>query len=248
MSSSVSSRDLQKARQIAKRNRTSVACNRCKAAKTKCSEYRPCKKCSVSNAAQSCVQGSQGKPVIQVESFPGPCNTVLDASHAPTVWQSRSGARTESRNVSTSTLPEEAIQCPHPGPSTSISPPAHLEQPFHPSFAPSLDPAHFLHNRSLTLNTETAPWIPYAPAHTPIDTHAAQAVLSSRIGMPLLSPALQPLRALPSSAPFVPPPPPAGLPPAVAALLGLPAAPTPDALRLLLLAAAAAGAGPGSRR
>jgi hypothetical protein len=41
----VSSKDLQKARQMAKRNRTSVACTRCKKAKSKCTDYRPCKKC-----------------------------------------------------------------------------------------------------------------------------------------------------------------------------------------------------------
>jgi hypothetical protein len=41
----VSSKDLQKARQMAKRNRTSVACARCKKAKSKCTDYRPCKKC-----------------------------------------------------------------------------------------------------------------------------------------------------------------------------------------------------------
>jgi hypothetical protein len=41
----VSSKDIQKARQTAKRNRSAVACERCKAAKTKCSDYRPCKNC-----------------------------------------------------------------------------------------------------------------------------------------------------------------------------------------------------------
>ena len=45
MHPSVSSKAIQKARQMAKRNRTSVACGRCKSAKTKCSDYRPCKQC-----------------------------------------------------------------------------------------------------------------------------------------------------------------------------------------------------------
>jgi hypothetical protein len=43
----VSSKELQKARQIAKRNRTSVACARCKTAKSKCTDYRPCKRCVI---------------------------------------------------------------------------------------------------------------------------------------------------------------------------------------------------------
>ncbi len=51
----VSSKDIQKARQNAKRKRTSIACARCKAGKTKCSEYRPCKQCIVQNDAISCM-------------------------------------------------------------------------------------------------------------------------------------------------------------------------------------------------
>jgi hypothetical protein len=45
MQQSVSSKVLLKARRMAKRNRTSVACARCKMAKSKCAEYRPCKRC-----------------------------------------------------------------------------------------------------------------------------------------------------------------------------------------------------------
>ena len=41
----VSSKDIQKARQSAKRARASAACFRCKTAKVKCSDYRPCKRC-----------------------------------------------------------------------------------------------------------------------------------------------------------------------------------------------------------
>jgi hypothetical protein len=41
----VSSKAIQKARQIAKRNRSAVACVRCKAAKSRCSDFRPCKHC-----------------------------------------------------------------------------------------------------------------------------------------------------------------------------------------------------------
>ena len=44
----VSSKAIQKARQTAKRNRTSAACSRCKAGKIKCSDYRPCKQCTTS--------------------------------------------------------------------------------------------------------------------------------------------------------------------------------------------------------
>ena len=46
----VSSKDIQKARQTAKRNRTSIACVRCKLAKIKCSDYRPCKQCTDSKS------------------------------------------------------------------------------------------------------------------------------------------------------------------------------------------------------
>jgi hypothetical protein len=54
----ISSKDIQKARQNAKRKRTSVACAPCKAAKTKCSEYRPCQKCLKSDAQVGCVDNS----------------------------------------------------------------------------------------------------------------------------------------------------------------------------------------------
>jgi hypothetical protein len=53
MDTSVSSKAIQKARQMAKRNRTSVACMGCKSAKARCSEYRPCKKCS--RSGEECV-------------------------------------------------------------------------------------------------------------------------------------------------------------------------------------------------
>ena len=42
----VASKDLLKARQIAKRNRAAKACAPCKTAKSKCSDYQPCKRCS----------------------------------------------------------------------------------------------------------------------------------------------------------------------------------------------------------
>lgn len=38
-------KEIQKARRMAKRNRSAVACVRCKAAKSKCSDFRPCKSC-----------------------------------------------------------------------------------------------------------------------------------------------------------------------------------------------------------
>ena len=43
---SVSSKDIQKARRIARRTRSAVACARCKASKVKCNDYRPCKQCT----------------------------------------------------------------------------------------------------------------------------------------------------------------------------------------------------------
>ena len=43
---SVSSKDIRKARRIARRTRSAVACARCKASKVKCNDYRPCKQCT----------------------------------------------------------------------------------------------------------------------------------------------------------------------------------------------------------
>ena len=56
----VSSKAIQKARQMAKRNRTSIACTRCKMAKSKCSDYRPCKQCTTSKSV--CMKS--GGPVV----------------------------------------------------------------------------------------------------------------------------------------------------------------------------------------
>ena len=49
-----SSRDLIRARQMAKRRRAETACSRCKAGKTKCSDYRPCKRCTLAGAESKC--------------------------------------------------------------------------------------------------------------------------------------------------------------------------------------------------
>jgi hypothetical protein len=59
MISGISSKDVQKARQSAKRKRTSVACSPCKAAKTKCSDYRPCQRCTKSGAEAGCVDDNE---------------------------------------------------------------------------------------------------------------------------------------------------------------------------------------------
>jgi hypothetical protein len=52
--SGVSTKDLQRARQYAKKKRASVACSRCKNAKTRCSDYRPCSRCKKSGVVDSC--------------------------------------------------------------------------------------------------------------------------------------------------------------------------------------------------
>ena len=44
----VSSKEIQKARRIAKRTRSAIACVRCKVSKVKCNDYRPCKHCTES--------------------------------------------------------------------------------------------------------------------------------------------------------------------------------------------------------
>ncbi len=70
----VSSQDLQRVRKNAKRTRASVACARCKAAKTKCSGYRPCKRCSDSNVAcffkPGCFESTSQKSKTQSWSEP----------------------------------------------------------------------------------------------------------------------------------------------------------------------------------
>jgi hypothetical protein len=50
----ITSKDLLKARRIAKRTRTYNACNRCKSRKAKCTDYRPCKRCANTKHASSC--------------------------------------------------------------------------------------------------------------------------------------------------------------------------------------------------
>jgi hypothetical protein len=55
----VSSDDIQKARQRAKRTRVTAACTRCKSAKIRCSDYRPCKHCVGSNKGDECVESNE---------------------------------------------------------------------------------------------------------------------------------------------------------------------------------------------
>ena len=61
----VSSKDLQKARRMAKRIRASVACARCKSAKSKCSDFRPCKHCSDLGGVCNEAINVQGKEVAK---------------------------------------------------------------------------------------------------------------------------------------------------------------------------------------
>ena len=53
---------------MAKRSRTAVACVRCKAAKSKCSDYRPCKQCVNSNSR--CMEASESKSVSNTSILP----------------------------------------------------------------------------------------------------------------------------------------------------------------------------------
>ena len=68
MHPSVSSKQIQKARQMAKRSRTAVACARCKAAKIKCSDYRPCKQCV--NFNSPCTEVNDPKPASNTSILP----------------------------------------------------------------------------------------------------------------------------------------------------------------------------------
>jgi hypothetical protein len=58
----VMSKDLRIARLSAKRQRTSVACARCKISKIKCSDFRPCKKCV--NANSECYEIQESNRVL----------------------------------------------------------------------------------------------------------------------------------------------------------------------------------------
>ena len=71
----VSSKDLLRARRIAKRRRAHAACFRCKEIKVKCSDYRPCKKCAGTLYEQLCSTGSM-KSEISV-----PAEKIKDESH-----------------------------------------------------------------------------------------------------------------------------------------------------------------------
>ena len=68
MHPSVSSKQIQKARQMAKRSRTAVACARCKTAKSKCSDYRPCNQCVNSNSR--CEEASKPKSASNTSILP----------------------------------------------------------------------------------------------------------------------------------------------------------------------------------
>ena len=54
-----SSKDLQKVRRNAKRSRVVAACVPCKSARTRCSDYRPCKRCSDSGKGGNCVDQNE---------------------------------------------------------------------------------------------------------------------------------------------------------------------------------------------
>ena len=53
---------------MAKRSRTAVACARCKAAKIKCSDYRPCKQCV--NFNSPCTEVNDPKPASNTSILP----------------------------------------------------------------------------------------------------------------------------------------------------------------------------------
>ena len=78
MTIGISSKDLQKVRRNAERKRTSVACARCKMGKSKCSDYRPCKKCKLSNLAGGCVD--------VVLSMPQSADTLSSSAPSDPEW------------------------------------------------------------------------------------------------------------------------------------------------------------------
>jgi hypothetical protein len=110
MVSGISTKDLLKARRSAERKRASVACVRCKAAKTKCSDYRPCKKCTYSNMAGGCVDEgfSTPHPADTMSS-----NSLSDASvHGSGPFVVQAGFPTD--RVSTMSTTSGFHTCPAP--------------------------------------------------------------------------------------------------------------------------------------
>ena len=85
----VSFKALQKARQMAKRTRAAIACARCKDAKMRCSDSRPCKRCIKSRTPciekraktkiASPEQNIRSEPVNHLLDTPGGCK-FLDAA------------------------------------------------------------------------------------------------------------------------------------------------------------------------
>jgi hypothetical protein len=71
MLSTVSSEEIQKARRMAKRTRANAACSSCKSAKTRCSDFRPCKRCTDSKAP---CDGEHFKRKATAASFPTTSN------------------------------------------------------------------------------------------------------------------------------------------------------------------------------
>ena len=85
----VSSRDIQKARQNAKRTRSNKACARCKASKIKCSDYRPCKNCAYSNNRNGCLQINTTGTTIQDHSSNFGAGAETEISIVPRMTQVR---------------------------------------------------------------------------------------------------------------------------------------------------------------
>jgi hypothetical protein len=84
MQQDVTSRDIQYARQLAKRKRTRVACTQCKIAKLKCSDFRPCKRCC--SAKKLCHDGDSHVPSTsnqRPEPLPQPAGFPPDSSQHP---------------------------------------------------------------------------------------------------------------------------------------------------------------------
>ena len=69
MPCTVSSKEIQRVRRLAKRVRAAVACARCKSFKVKCNDYRPCKQCS--DNSSKCVGGMTEGSIMGQASIKG---------------------------------------------------------------------------------------------------------------------------------------------------------------------------------
>jgi hypothetical protein len=207
----VSSKDIQKARRTAKRNRTSVACKRCKKAKIKCSDYRPCRQCTNTEYASGCEIGIRRteKPIL----FPADANrSALCSNNEQSMFPRSQGSPLKVANV----LHRPNFHSEVP----SATPP--LRTPWSPvSASPSM--------QCSTMITATTPSIQHPSSFATCDAYKPTLPPLAPHIVPIpcfLPPAVAALISSTGSAPYPPPPPPYALSLLLALAAAAPTSPT----------------------